>query len=141
MLDTRHEIEDMILVGPVTGVRLSSKQNWHGRTATKDLPTYAVHTISEFVSSVRPEQNHSLSGIYVQYVPVKRDGRYYFSHSAAMRVAAAIRKGRWSSWASVVQDDGLQRRGCLHWLTNAGASQQRLHSRGLPWTLAGDSRA
>ena len=53
-------IEDLILVGPATEVRLSSEQNRHGRTTTKDLPTYAVHTISEFVSSVRPEQNHSL---------------------------------------------------------------------------------
>ena len=53
----------IILVGPATEVRLSSEQNRHGRTATNDLPTYAVHTISEFVSSVRPEQNHSLRQI------------------------------------------------------------------------------
>ena len=55
----------IILVGPATEVRLSSEQNRHGRTATEDLPTYAVHTISEFVSSVRPEQNHSLKEIQI----------------------------------------------------------------------------
>ena len=61
-------IEDLILVGPATEVRLSSEQNRHGRTTTKDLPTYAVHTISEFVSSVRPEQNHSLRRQISHYI-------------------------------------------------------------------------
>ena len=50
------------LVGQFSPNELSSKQNRRGRTANCELPTYAVRRISDFESSVRKEQNHSLFG-------------------------------------------------------------------------------
>ena len=50
------------LVGQFSPNELSSKQNQRGQTASYELPTYAVRSISEFASSVWKQQNHSLTG-------------------------------------------------------------------------------